>query len=226
MTTILEITSSPRGPASRSTLLADELTAHLAGSSPGARVVKRDLAADPVRLLDLQALTALGTDAAERTADQRALVADHDALIAEVQAADVIVLGVPMYNFAVPVQLKAYLDAITRKGVTFRYTDRGPEGLLRNKKVYAVLARGGRHRGTAADSQTPYLQTILGFLGLRDVEYVYAEGLDMGPASQQAALAAARQTIAAIQARPSPARPSIAALREDQAVAAGRQLDR
>jgi FMN-dependent NADH-azoreductase len=198
MTTILQITSSPRGPSSKSSLLVDELTAHLVGLAPDARVVRRDLGAGQVRILDVEVLTALATPSAQRTAGQLALVGELDALIAEIQAADTVVLGVPMYNFAIPVQLKAYLDAITRNGVTFRYTDSGPEGLLRGKKVYAVMTRGGKYRGTPTDSQVPYLQTILGFLGMTDVEYVFAEGLDMGLASQQAGLAEARQAIAAI----------------------------
>jgi FMN-dependent NADH-azoreductase len=197
MTTILQITSSPRGAASKSNLLVEELTAHLLDGT-SARVVRRDLAAGTIRLLDVEVLTALATPAAQRTPEQAALVAELDALIAEIQAADTIVLGVPMYNFAIPVQLKAYLDAITRNGVTFRYTETGPEGLLRGKNVYAVMTRGGKYRGTEADSQVPYLRTILGFLGMTDVEYVFAEGLDMGVASQQAGLAQARQAIAAI----------------------------
>lgn len=102
-------------------------------------------------------------------------------LIAEVQAAEVIVLGVPMYNFGVPAQLKNWIDAISRNGVTFRYTENGPEGLLKGKKVYVALARGGRYRGTEADSQVPYLRTVLGFLGMTDMHFIYAEGLNMGP---------------------------------------------
>jgi FMN-dependent NADH-azoreductase len=198
MTSILQITSSPRGPASKSNLLVDELTAHLVGLAPDARVVRRDLGSGQVRLLDVEVLTALATPAPQRAPVQAALVAELDALIAEIQAADTVVIGVPMYNFAIPVQLKAYLDAITRNGVTFRYTDAGPEGLLRGKKVYAVMTRGGKYRDTPTDSQVPYLRTILGFLGMTDVEYVFAEGLDMGLASQQAGLAEARQAIAAI----------------------------
>jgi FMN-dependent NADH-azoreductase len=198
MTTILQITSSPRGPASKSTLLVDELTGHLVGLAPDVRVVRRDLGAGAIRLLDVEVLTALASAAPQRTAAQAALVDELDALITEIQAADTVVLGVPMYNFAIPVQLKAYLDAITRNGVTFRYTDAGPEGLLRGKKVYAVMTRGGKYKDTPTDSQVPYLRTILGFLGMTDVEYVFAEGLDMGLASQQAGLAEARQAIAAI----------------------------
>lgn len=198
MNTILEITSSQRGAASQSTALADELVQRLVNRHPGARVIKRDLAAQPVRVLDEEALGALFTPPAQRTPEQQVIVAEYDALIAEIQSADAVVFAVPMYNFAIPVQLKAYFDAIARAGVTFRYTANGAEGLIKGKKVYVVFARGGKYRGTPSDSQMPYLQTILGFLGMTDVEYVFAEGLEMGPEFREAGLSAAREAIASI----------------------------
>ena len=107
-------------------------------------------------------------------------------LIAEIQAADVVVLGVPMYNFGVPApQVKNWIDAISRAGVTFRYTEKGPEGLLKGKKVYAALTRGGQYRNTPADTQVPYLKTVFTFLGLTDVQFVYAEGLEMAPDAER-----------------------------------------
>ena len=118
-----------------------------------------------------------------------------DALIAEIQAHDTIVLGVPMYNFGVPAQLKNWIDAIARAGVTFRYTEGGPEGLLKDRKVYVALARGGRYRDTAADSQVPYLKTVLGFLGLTDLHFMYAEGLAMGAESSARGLAEAQADV-------------------------------
>ncbi len=121
------------------------------------------------------------TPAEQRTPEQAARVALDDALIAEIQATDVIVLGVPMYNFGVPAQLKNWIDAIARVGVTFRYTAQGPVGLLAGRRVYVALARGGRYRDTPADTQVPYLKTVLGFLGMTDVRFVFAEGLNMGP---------------------------------------------
>jgi FMN-dependent NADH-azoreductase len=196
MTNILQLSSSLKGTSATSTVLGDELVGRLLQQHPGARVTVRDLVAQPVPVLDHVALGALATPASERSAEQQAVVAALDALIAEIQAADIVVIGAPMYNFAVPIQLKAYLDAIARAGVTFRYTAAGPEGLLRGKQVYVVLTRGGVHRGTPSDSQTPFLQSMLGLLGMTDVEYVYAEGLDMGPAARVAGLAAARQAIA------------------------------
>ena len=131
----------------------------------------------------------------ERTAEQAARVALDDALIAEIQAADVVVLGVPMYNFGVPAQLKNWIDAISRAQVTFRYTASGPEGLLKGKKVYVALTRGGKYRNTPADTQVPYLTTVFGFLGMTDVQFLYAEGLAMGVEAANEAMASAQQQI-------------------------------
>jgi FMN-dependent NADH-azoreductase len=178
---ILQINASARPQGANSTRLADSITARLLARHPAASVKLRDLASEPHPVLDDAALGALFTPAGQRTAGQAARVALDDALIAEVQAADVLVLGVPMYNFGVPAQLKNWIDAIARSGVTFRYTEQGPEGLLTGKTAYAALARGGRYRDTPADSQVPYLKTVLGFLGITDLRCVYAEGLNMGP---------------------------------------------
>lgn len=197
---ILQINTSARafdnGQGSNSTRLAIELVDQLKAARPGAQVTVRDLARQPHPALDEAALQALFTPADARSPEQAARVARDDELIAEVQAADVIVLGVPMYNFSVSAQFKNWIDAIVRARVTFRYTEQGPEGLLKGKKVYAVMTRGGKYRGTPADSQTPYLQTVLGFIGLTDVEFVYAEGLAMGPDAEAAALDQARREIA------------------------------
>ena len=133
--------------------------------------------------------------AGQRTPEQAARVALDDALIADVQVADVIVIGVPMYNFGVSVQLKNWIDAISRAGVTFLYTAQGPEGLLKGKKVYVALTRGGKYRNTPSDTQVPYLKTIFTFLGLTDVHFVYAEGLAMGPEAEKSALDDAREQI-------------------------------
>ncbi|HAG76366.1 MAG TPA: FMN-dependent NADH-azoreductase, partial [Thauera sp.] len=142
------------------------------------------------------ALGALFTPADQRTPEQAVRVAESDALIAEVQAADVIVIGVPMYNFGISTQLKNWIDAIARAGVTFRYTESGPEGLLKGKKVIVAFARGGRYRGTPADTQTPFLQTVFAFLGMTDVRFVYAEGLNMGDESARQGFAEAEADIA------------------------------
>lgn len=192
---ILQINSSARATQSHSSRLAAEIVERLRTQHGEVQLVLRDLGHAPHPELGEEALQALFTPAADRTPAQAARVALDDAAIAEVQAADVLVLGVPMYNFGVPAQLKNWIDAIARAGVTFRYTANGPEGLLKGKKVFVALTRGGLYRNTPADTQVPYLRTVLGFLGLTDVEFVYAEGLAMGAESEQAALASARQQI-------------------------------
>ena len=178
---ILQINASAWREGANSTKLANAIVERLRQRHPEAELTLRDLAVQPVRVLDETALGAVFTPAEQRTPAQAAIVAEYDALIAEVQAHDVIVLGVPMYNFGVPVQLKAWIDAIARAGVTFRYTENGPEGLIKGKRVYLALARGGLYRDQPHDSQVPYLKTVLGFLGLTDLRFIYAEGLNMGP---------------------------------------------
>jgi FMN-dependent NADH-azoreductase len=178
---ILQINASARRDGANSTKLANRVTERLLAANPGATVTVRDLAASPLPVLDEVALGALFTPAEQRSAEQAALAARFDAAIAELQAHDTIVLGVAMYNFGVTVQLKSWIDAIARAGVTFQYTETGPVGLVEGKTVYAAFARGGLYRNTPNDSQTPYIKSVLGFLGMTDVRGVYAEGLNMGP---------------------------------------------
>jgi FMN-dependent NADH-azoreductase len=192
---ILQINSSARSEGSQSTRLANKLVERLRAANPEATLTVRDLLRTPHPVLDEAGLQALFTPADQRTPEHSARVALDDALIAEVQAADIVVLGVPMYNFGVSAQLKNWIDAITRAQVTFRYTANGPEGLLKGKKVYVALTRGGLYRNTPADTQVPYLKTIFTFLGLTDVQFVYAEGLAMGPEAEQKALASAHEQI-------------------------------
>jgi FMN-dependent NADH-azoreductase len=192
---LLQINSSARRDASHSTRLANRIVERLRESAPNATLKVRDLNVVPHPVLDADALGALFTPAEQRTPEQAARVALDDALIAEIQAADVVVLGVPMYNFGVPAPLKNWIDAISRAGVTFRYTEKGPEGLLKGKKLYVALARGGQYRNTPADTQVPYLKIAFAFLGLTDVQWVYAEGLAMGPDAEQKGLASAHQQI-------------------------------
>ena len=190
---ILQINSSARRDASHSTRLAARLVERLREAEPEAKLTVRDLNNLPT--LDEATLTALFTPADQRTPEQAARVAQDDALIAEIQAADVVVLGVPMYNFGVPAPLKNWIDAISRAGVTFRYSEKGPEGLLKGKQVYVALTRGGRYRNTPSDTQVPYLKTVFAFLGLTDVQFVYAEGLAMGPDAERSAIASAHEQI-------------------------------
>ena len=193
---ILQLNTSVRSAASNSTRVANAITARLQAKNPAAVVTVRDLASNPAPLLDDAAVGAIFTPAADRTPEQAARIALDEALIAQLQATDVIVIGVPMYNFGIPAQLKSWIDSVARAGVTFRYTENGPEGLVKGKKVYVALARGGLYRDTPADTQVPYLKTVLGFLGMTDVEFIYAEGLAMGAEAAEKAFADADARIA------------------------------
>jgi FMN-dependent NADH-azoreductase len=195
MKTLLQINASMFAENGQSTRLAKKFVAGWLEKNRGGEVVVRDVAADEVPHLSGQRMGAFMAKPEERTAQQQTVVDYSDALIEEIRRADVIVLGLPMYNFAIPSELKAYLDHITRAGVTFRYTENGPVGLLTGKKAYVFAARGGMYAGTPNDTQTPYIRTILGFLGITDVEFTYAEGLAMGEESKQAALTNAEAAI-------------------------------
>lgn len=196
MAQLLAIKSSLFGDHGNSSQLVNEFISLWQAKHADAAVEVLDLAATPVPHLDAARVTALNTPAADLTAEQAAVVAYSDALIAQIQAADALVIGVPMYNFGFPTQLKAYFDHLARAGVTFTYGANGPEGLLNNKPVYLVASRGGEYAGTAADVQTPYLRTFLGFIGLTDLHFVYAEGLNKG--AKDASFAAAKATLATL----------------------------
>jgi FMN-dependent NADH-azoreductase len=195
---ILQINSSARSTGSESSRLADAIVAKVAAANAGATISRRDLAADPHPVIDEPTLQALFTPADQRSIEQAARVALDDAMIAQVQAADVIVIGAPMYNFGITVQLKSWFDAIARAGVTFKYGPTGPIGLLTGKKVYVALARGGMHRDGPSDTQLPHLKMFLSFLGLTDVQFVYAEGLGLGPDAVAKAQSQAEAEINAI----------------------------
>ena len=189
---VLQIDSSIFSGNGQSSALADQFVTRLQAQNPGARLTVRDLAADPVPHLDAARFGAFLAKPEERTPAQQAVVEYSDALIDELRRADVVVLGLPMYNFGVPSTLKAYFDHLGRVGVTFKYTEKGPVGLLTGKKVYVFAARGGIYAGTPNDSQTPYIRAFLSFLGMSDIEFVYAEGLAISEASKQQGLARAR----------------------------------
>jgi FMN-dependent NADH-azoreductase len=195
MKTLLEIRSSIHSAQGHSSRLADRFVAKWRAAHPGGRVIVRDLAQAPVPHLDANRFGALIAKPEERTAEQAATVGCSDALVAELKSADVIVLAVPLYNFGIPSTLKAYFDHVARAGVTFRYTDKGPVGLLTGKQAVVFATRGGRYAGTALDSQTPYLRAFLNFVGITDVEFVYAEGLAISEAAREAALSGARSRI-------------------------------
>lgn len=192
---LLYVSSSLFGQQGKSSDLAEHFIQAFVAHHPGTSVTRRDLATNPIPHLDAATLQANTTPPDQRTPEQQALAATADAAIAELQAADVLVLGVPMYNFGIPSTLKAWIDSIARAGTTFRYTDNGPEGLLKGKKAYVLAARGGAYRGTPADTQTPYLKTFLGFIGITDVTFVHAEKLNMDADQQPQILADAKAEI-------------------------------
>lgn len=196
MQNILVITTSIFGEDGQSSQLINQALDQLATANPEARVTIRNLAANPVPHLSGERFGAFLSAADNRTAEQQAVIDFSDQLIEELRTADAVILGVPMYNFGIPSGLKAYFDHIARAGVTFRYTENGPEGLLADRPVYIIATRGGIYAGTELDTQTPYLRTFLGFLGLQDLNFVYAEGLNMGDDSQQKALQKAAGQIA------------------------------
>ncbi len=202
MKTYLQLNTSLHGADSQSSRLARQFVETLAraqdgtdGAAASARVIVRDLAGEPLPHLTAERFKALVTAPAQRTTGQARIAAESDELVAELAAADVLVIGLPMYNFGVPSTLKAYFDHVARAGVTFRYTPNGPEGLLRGKRAFVVATRGGKHAGTPSDLQSAYVRQFLGFIGITDVEFVYAEGLAMGEESRSAALDAAGKRI-------------------------------
>ena len=190
---VLQINSSIQGPAGQSTILATQLAREL-----GDDIVVRDLVAEPIPHLTAERFAAFLAKPAERTAAQQVVVEESDALINELREAEVIVLGLPMYNYGVPSQLKAWFDHVARAGVTFRYTEKGPQGLITGKKVYVISTRGGLYAGTARDSETVHVREFLALLGLTDVEFIYAEGLAMGDTVREPALAQARERVTRI----------------------------
>ena len=193
--TILQINSSARSNGNANAL-ADQFVGEWLTTHAQDKLIKRDVGANPLPHLTEELIGAFFTPAEQRTTEQAELVQRSDQLIAELQAADVLVLGVPMYNFGIPSTLKSYFDHIARAGVTFRYTANGPEGLVKGKKAYVLAARGGLYQGTPKDSQTTYLRDFLAFIGIDEVEFVYAEGLNMGAEQHDQAQAAAQQRIA------------------------------
>jgi len=197
---ILQINSSLSGAEGVSSRLAARFVESLRAAAPGSTLTVRDLALRPVPHLTAERFAAFATPADRRTLDQQRIVSESDALIDELRKADVIVLGLPMYNFGVPSTLKAYFDHVARAGVTFKYTAQGSVGLLAGRKVYVLATRGGRYAGTPLDSQTDYVRQFLGFLGITDVEFVYAEGLALGEEAKAAALSEVENQISMLAA--------------------------
>lgn len=195
MKRLLQINSSIFSDQGASSTLANRFVQQWQQRHSCAEITRRDLAAEPIAPFDGALIQAMTASADERTAEQQARVELADQLIAEVQAADVLVLGAPMYNFAVPTQLKTWFDHIARAGTTFHYTANGPEGLLTGKRAYVFTSRGGLHRGQPSDFVTGYVRQFLGFVGIADMEFVHAEGLNLGDEARASAMAAAEAAI-------------------------------
>ncbi|WP_421843425.1 FMN-dependent NADH-azoreductase [Marinobacter algicola] len=200
MKNILVITASIFGQDGQSSRLVSQTLEQLRQTYGDIQTTYRDLSAEPVPHLDAERFGAFLASADDRDGSQQGVVDYSDLLISEVVDADVIVMGVPMYNFGVPSVLKAYFDHIARAGITFRYTANGPVGLLEDRPVYILAARGGLYAGTPNDSQTPFIRSFLGFVGLKDVHFVYAEGLNMGDDRKENSLQEAGRAIETLTA--------------------------
>lgn len=191
---LLKIQASLFQNDGQSSLLTSEFAQNWLAANPGGEIIVRDLARNPVPHLDLERFQAFTSDPAARTPAQQAVVDFSDTLIDEIRSADVLVFGVPMYNFSVPSSLHAYFDHVARAGVTFEYTAEGPKGLLTGKKAYVVITRGGFYGEDHA--QTNFIRQFLGFIGIQDVEFVHAEGLAVGDEAREQALSSARAQLA------------------------------
>lgn len=175
MPRVLALKSSILGDYSQSNKLVEDFIKNVDQD----KLTVRDLAANPLPVLDFAVATALRATE-DLSQEQQVVVNLSDTLIEEVKAADTLVIAAPMYNFTIPTQLKNWIDLIARAGVTFKYTENGVQGLIEGKKAIVVTTRGGIHKDSPTDNVTPYLRTVLGFVGITDVEFVYAEALNMG----------------------------------------------
>ena len=200
MKTLLQINASLFSSAGQSSRLADAFVAEWRRLNPAGRVIERDLAKAPVPHLTAERFQAFLSKPEARSPEQEAVLGFSSALIEELKAADVVVLGLPMYNFGVPSTLKAYFDHVARAGATFRYTEKGPIGLLTGKKAYILATRGGKYAGSPLDLETGFVRQFLQFVGIEEVEFVYAEGLAVDDVTRQAALNTAHESIARLAA--------------------------
>ncbi|WP_144392549.1 FMN-dependent NADH-azoreductase [Pleionea sediminis] len=192
---ILHIESSIFAENGVSSQLTRRLIDTIKSRKSDAEVRSKHFANEPVPHFDGLFLNALMKEEAKRTDEEKEKANYADQQIADIQWADTLVIGMPMYNFSVPSMLKAWFDFVARAGVTFRYTENGPEGLLKGKKAYIVATRGGQYKDTPTDSQAPFIKTFLNFIGIEDIEFIYAEGLNMGDELKQQAIESAEHHI-------------------------------
>ncbi len=200
MNTLLHIDSSLFGDNGQSSQLARQFVQRWANGRSGARIIYRSLTQQPLPHLDETIFGSFSTPEDDRTEEQRAHVARSNRLIEELRSADLIVFGLPMYNFGVPSQLKAWMDHVARAGETFRYTENGPQGLITGKRAVIIRASGGKYAGTDMDLQTGFVRQFLAFIGITEVEFVYAEGLAMGNGERDRALAQASEQLESLVA--------------------------
>lgn len=198
MANLLVIESSARSEGSISRQLTRDFLARWQQAHPADQVKVRDLASEPVPHLDLNLLGGWMKSAEQQSEAEQAARQRSDRLIEELLQADVLVLAAPMYNFGIPSTLKAWLDHVLRAGVTFKYTEQGPQGLLEGKRAYVLTARGGIYAGTGLDHQEPYLRQALGFIGISDVTFVHVEGANLGGDALSKGLAAAEARLAEV----------------------------
>lgn len=201
MKTLLQLNSSIFSAGGQSSQLANAFVSTWRACHLNGKVVLRDLARDPLPHLDGERFQAFLAKPEDRTPTQKAAADLSDALIDEIKGAGVVVIGLPTYNFGVPSTLKTYFDHIARAGLTFRYTDKGAEGLLKRKKAYVFATRGGKYLGTPMEHQTVFIKQFLNFVGIDDIEFIYAEGLAMGDAIKEAGLNSARRALKQLQDR-------------------------
>ncbi|WP_208347202.1 FMN-dependent NADH-azoreductase [Pseudaestuariivita rosea] len=174
---ILRIDASARTKSSVSRKLTDDIIGRFSAD----QITVRDLAETPLPHVDEQWVEANFTPADNRTGAQKQLLAQSDQLVSELQAADTIVIGLPIYNFGVPASMKAWIDLVARVGVTFQYSEQGPKGLLKGKRAIVAVTSGGTKVGSDIDFATGYLRHVLGFLGITDVTFVQADQLAISP---------------------------------------------
>lgn len=198
MSRVLIIESSARLQDSVSRQLTRDFTSQWQAANPADQISVRDLALNPVPHLDSHLLGGWMKPEAQRSAEEVQALARSNELTDEVLAADVLVLAAPMYNFTIPSTLKAWLDHVLRAGITFKYTPTGPQGLLTGKRAYVLTARGGIHAGAGSDHQEPYLRQVMAFIGIHDVTFIHAEGLNMGGDFHEKGLNQAKALLAAV----------------------------
>lgn len=199
MNTLLVINSSVSGANSVSRALVEHAVAEIVRSHPDVRIIYRDVGQAPIP--HLTAETVAGVRGTPQTESEQRARRLSDELIAELRAADTIVIGVPMYNFGVPTGLRAWFDHVLRAGETFAYSEAGPQGLLSGKRVIIVESRGGLYSEGPAkvvDFQEPYLRQLFGFIGVTDVTFIHAEKIGFGAQARDAAIATAKMQLTAL----------------------------